>query len=231
MKNILIICVSICALFLIGCGGGKNSNAVVIGGVTFDKTKSIATADAEWTSGNTYNYIGGGDLIGWTAHNTLDDGYTVHGVPCIRESSYMVSPADGTLATTYYYYADGTDGHTYILKEDDTIYVTPQIYLHKDIGTITTTWENEDAITGDVYTFVTTGLSETSPVASIESTVTLLHTSVDTVGTITYYASDNLIPLEIIYDSYGVSGGTLVTGYFYGVSMTSGTLVAPAGNG
>lgn len=196
-----------------------------IDGVNFCRQNSMNPFDAEWTEGNIYNYDGYGDWLGYSIQITLDGGYYIWGVPCVREGVTLANNGTTVNTSDPSYFAQSTDGHIYILKGQGAAYVTPQIYFHKNIRDLGTTWQADDN-DADTYTYTTvanTGMH--APNGPFSTNVTLRTVEENLQGFLVTHYSDNLIPLEINYSNFDG-----IDGYFLASSMTPGTIVAPVGN-
>ncbi len=208
------------ALLFIGlltaCGGGgggsssSTSNTVTIGGIAFNITNSD-DAPSAWTGDIEYVYSGYGDWAGYTLYIYLDDGYTVNGVPCLRQSVFLFDSTPTQISSSFYYYAEAKNGNIYTLRQDSTDYTTPQIYLHDDL-LMGSSWTVTDPITTDVHDYEVTGVLETTPNGGQSSAVTVELVTLGVSGSIDYYYSSDLIPLEIGYINYvGTTGHFLLT--------------------
>ena len=211
----LLILIFIALLFT-ACGGGGGSsssgpsNTVTVGGIEFDVTSSDS-APAAWIGDIEYVYTGYGDWATYTLYIYLDDGFTVNGVPCLRQTVTLYDNTPSLVSTLFYYYAEAKNGHIYTLRQDSTNYTTPQIYLHDDLS-MGSSWTETDPLTSDVHGYEVTGVLETTPNGGQSSAVTVEQLTVAVSGSIDVYYSSDLIPLEIGYINYdGVTGHFLLT--------------------
>ena len=141
----------------------------------------------------------------------LDDGFTVNGVPCLRQTVTLYDNTPTQISIRFLYYAEAKNGNIYTLRADGTDYTTPQIYLHDDL-TMGSNWIENDPVSGDTHGYEVTGTLEITPNGGQLSTVTVEQLTVSVSGSIDYYYSIDLIPLEIGYINYGgVTGHFLLT--------------------